>query len=86
MTFSKLNYAIASLLLVGASSLLVSCGVTPTNKPSNEKEVVKFACCTSVGDEHCELEVEPKKRAKKTEKAPAADDYAGCITVSSNGS
>ncbi len=79
MTFSKFRYAIASLLLIGASSLLVSCVDT---KPSAEPEKLSASIAG------CEIEelkdetvpVTPKKTSKKPKKAPAKD-YADCIAT-----
>ncbi len=86
MTFSKFRYVIASLLLVGASSLLVSCAsvTDPISKesqpPSTEIETISFGGCEieEVKKDSSTLVVD-KKRHKNTEKAPIEPD-AGCIT------
>jgi hypothetical protein len=85
MTFSKLNYAIASLLLVGASSLLVSCASEP--EKANEELAIEIPPCPSLDEEEATvIRKTSEEKSKRTEKVPTADDYADCITVSSNGS
>lgn len=85
MTFSKFRYAIASLLLIGASSLLVSCvggktAVSESQSPIESKNV--YADCVA-GDgilEDSDVPVTSKKTSKKPKKAPAKD-YADCIAT-----
>ncbi|MCK5521491.1 MAG: hypothetical protein KAI83_00010 [Thiomargarita sp.] len=84
MTFSKFRYAIASLLLIGASSLLVSCvggtaAVSKSQSPS-KIESVEISGCIVDELEDSEVPVTPKKTSKKPKKA-AADNYADCIAT-----
>ncbi len=92
MTFSKLNYAIASLLLVGASSLLVSCASTndvPDSQPKAGEEltVVIPTDCPLVNPKPTVIrkETTSEGESKRPEKASTEPD-ANCITVSYNGS
>ncbi len=84
MTFSKLNYAIACLLLVGASSLLVSCvgGKTAVSEKSQSpsKLTAEFGGCITDELEDSEVPQTSKTTPKKPKKAPA-DDYADCIAT-----
>jgi hypothetical protein len=82
MTFSKLNYAIACLLLVGASSSLVSCvgGAATVSKSPSKVESTKIPGCIVDELEDSEVPVTSKTTSKKSKKAPA-DDYADCIAT-----
>ncbi|MDM8563818.1 hypothetical protein QUF54_10740, partial [Candidatus Marithioploca araucensis] len=72
MTFSKFRYAIASLLLIGASSLLVSCA-SGTAKPLSAKTA---GCTLNELEGYNEVPVTSKTTSKKTKTAyiePSAD-------------